>query len=478
MAAAVVSDTAGSAVALPSEEELEALLSAEDRDDDDRLIRIAPAHRDDLNGFSILARVPLEVKRTLVERSRSDVLLDRCMGSMCGMAVGDSLGHVFEFLPAVDVPGPDRFDLQTLRFHGGSNAFRLERGQWTDDASMGLCMADSLIMRRCFDGSDMRVRFWCWWNRGYNNAFRKDPTRGSSVGLGGNIAKSLVALTNTAARGEAIPPTYDARTEDAGNGSLMRFTPVAIFFQGAATEELYDAARLSSYTTHPGIIAAEACSLLAHLIVAALRRPAGEPVDAKRFLEAETAAYRERSGLVSKSGWGYDQMNWLVTGQPPHATERCWRWREECLDIQGTLRARGNSYNGYPVSAGYFGSYALDGLAMALWAVYHTRSFDEAVTKSINLLGDADSHGSIAGQLAGALYGYSSIHPQFLAWLNRWDDHEFAVRAVMLQHLGRGPGGTSATASPPPQPQPALGRVTTATVAPAPPVLSRLMTLP
>merc|ERR1719157_373491 len=129
-------------------------------------------------------------------------------------------------------------------------------------------------------------------------------------------------------------------------------------------------------------------------------------------------------------------MKWLSTGKPERATERCWEWRNECLDIASTLRARGSSYNGYPVSAGYFGSCSMDGLAMAMWSVYHTTSFDEAVARSVNLLGDADSHGSITGQLAGAIYGYNSINRQFLEWLNLWDDHEFAVRAVLLKHLG------------------------------------------
>jgi len=105
-------------------------------------------------------------------------------------------------------------------------------------------------------------------------------------------------------------------------------------------------------------------------------------------------------------------------------------------DIAATLRARGSSYNGYPVSAGYFGSYSMDGLAMACWSIYHTTSFDEAVTRSVNLLGDADSHGSITGQLAGALYGYQAISPKFIDWLTQWDDYEFAVRAVLLHHIG------------------------------------------
>mmetsp|Transcript_41661 Transcript_41661/g.77646 ORF Transcript_41661/g.77646 Transcript_41661/m.77646 type:complete len:515 (-) Transcript_41661:121-1665(-) len=400
---------------------------------DESNIQIVHARRDDLNHYSILGNVPLALKQRVVRDATSDIALNRAMGSMCGMAIGDALGHPYEFLPTVDTPGPARFELATLTFRGESNAFHLQRGQWTDDASMGLCMADSLILRERFDGSDMRIRFWCWWNRGYNNAFRKEDHRTGSVGLGGNIAKSLMALTSCR-RGE-VPPTYDAPTEDAGNGSLMRFTPVAVYLHASDPTEVYKYSRLSSYTTHPGIIAAEACSLLGHLIVAALNLPAG-PVNPKEFIEEQTASYLEKSGLSRKSGWGYDQMKWLATGRPELATERCWAWREKSLDIAGTLRARGRSYNGYPVSAGYFGSYSLDGLAMALWAVYHTTSFDEAVTKSVNLLGDADSHGSICGQLAGALYGYTSINRQFLDWQNKWDDHEIAVRALLLHHLG------------------------------------------
>jgi len=412
----------------------EALLDRLDHDVDQRRIQVGHGRKDDVNDYCILQHIPIDVKKGFVERAISDNFLNRVMGSMVGMAVGDGLGHPFEFLPAADTVREDspHFDLATMKFINESNCFGLARGQWTDDASMGLCMADSIIMRRGYDGSDMRIRFWCWWNRGYNNAFRKDRSRSGSVGLGGNIAKSLIAITMSPG---SITPVYEAAGEDAGNGSLMRFTPISLYMHSATMDEVYECARASSYTTHPGIIAAEACSLLAHLIVKALKLPAG-PVDPKAFLEEETRSYLEVSGLNAKSGWGYDEMKWLVLGAPARDTERCWAWREESLDIAGTLKARGNSYNGYPVSSGYFGSYSLDGLAMAMWSVYHTTSFDEAVVRSVNLLGDADSHGSITGQLAGALYGYSSINRQFVEWLTQWDDYEFAVRGILLAYLG------------------------------------------
>eukprot|EP00437_Effrenium_voratum_P031519 CAMPEP_0181403602 /NCGR_PEP_ID=MMETSP1110-20121109/3798_1 /TAXON_ID=174948 /ORGANISM="Symbiodinium sp., Strain CCMP421" /LENGTH=476 /DNA_ID=CAMNT_0023525903 /DNA_START=25 /DNA_END=1451 /DNA_ORIENTATION=+ len=383
--------------------------------------------QDDLNHYSIFQEVPLSLKEKLVEAAACDDLYHRAMGCMLGMAVGDSLGHPFEFLPVQDRPLGPHFDFERFEFVGASNTFRLKPGQWTDDAAMGLCMADSLLMRREFDGSDMRIRFWCWWNRGYNNAFRKDPTRSGSVGLGGNIAKSLTEISYLLPE-ETPSPAYKAATEDAGNGSLMRFAPIAIFYHAAPMEEVLDFARQSSYTTHPGIIAAEACSLLAFLIIRALKRQGEEnQMTAKDFLDKVTAEYLSVSGLENKSGWGFDQMNWLVRAKPIHATERCWDWRNPHLDIAGTLRARGRSYNGYPVSAGYFGSYSLDGLALALWSVYNSSSFNEAVVKSVNLLGDADSHGSITGQLAGAFYGLSSIDKHFVDWVKRWDDCEFAA---------------------------------------------------
>merc|ERR1719409_193157 len=104
-------------------------------------------------------------------------------------------------------------------------------------------------------------------------------------------------------------------------------------------EEVHSLSRISSYTTHPGIIAAEAASLLGHLIVAALRLRG--PVDPKAFLEEQTASYMKLSGLCDRPAqWGYTEMKWLVTGNPVRDEERCWKWREESLDIRGTLRAR------------------------------------------------------------------------------------------------------------------------------------------
>jgi hydroxyethylthiazole kinase-like sugar kinase family protein len=105
-------------------------------------------------------------------------------------------------------------------------------------------------------------------------------------------------------------------------------------------------------------------------------------------------------------------------------------------DLTGTIRRRGERYNGYPVLPEYFGSYCMDGLAMALYAVYHSASFDEAIERCVNFLGDADSTAAVAGQIAGAIYGIASIDPRMIENLQRWDDHEIALRGVLLYDLG------------------------------------------
>jgi ADP-ribosyl-[dinitrogen reductase] hydrolase len=53
--------------------------------------------------------------------------------------------------------------------------------------------------------------------------------------------------------------------------------------------------------------------------------------------------------------------------------------------------------------------YVIDTLQSALWAVENSSSFEETVLKAVNLGDDADTVGAVAGQIAGAMYGYSSV---------------------------------------------------------------------
>lgn len=125
----------------------------------------------------------------------------------------------------------------------------------------------------------------------------------------------------------------------------------------------------------------------------------------------------------------------LRSDETADSTELCWNWRDASLKITQTIRNRGGFYNGYPVLPCYFGSFCMDGLSMALWSVYHTASFGGAVEACVNLLGDADSTAAVAGQIAGAIYGYSAMDRCLVESVERWDQGEIAFRGALLHYL-------------------------------------------
>ena len=225
--------------------------------------------------------------------------------------------------------------------------------------------------------------------------------RAGSVGLGGNISRSL----RTMRAGDDVTTRFNAEGEDAGNGSLMRLAPVPIAYRLDARAAAAAAAE-SSYTTHPGPMAAEACAFLATLCVRAMTEfePAQQAESARAFLirvaDEHAASELAPPAATDAARRGTAELRrLLLSSEPQGGLETCWNWRDAHLDVSGTLKRRGRQYNGYPVSAGYFGSFCLDGLAIALHAVAATASFSAAIERCVNFLGDADSTAAICGQI-------------------------------------------------------------------------------
>eukprot|EP00756_Hemistasia_phaeocysticola_P024685 Hpha_TRINITY_DN15961_c0_g4::TRINITY_DN15961_c0_g4_i1::g.71051::m.71051 len=204
----------------------------------------------------------------LLDKLTEDAGCNAAVGALVGLVVGDAVGHPLEFVNVDGGLPPYHSGRPHLRGAGAGgleyekpyNKFKLKEGQWTDDASMALCLADSLLARRGYHGGDARVRWVMWWSGGYNNAFRHDTKKGgTSVGLGGNICNSLCELDNLSGKSaEDVPFTYGSRAQDAGNGSIMRLAPVPIhYYKWPALGEAV--ADLQSKATHPGPHAAVCC---------------------------------------------------------------------------------------------------------------------------------------------------------------------------------------------------------------------------
>jgi len=76
---------------------------------------------------------------------------------------------------------------------------------------MALCLADSLLARRGFDGADQMDRYTRWYREGYFSS------TGACFDIGNTVR---AALERYAATGDPLAGSTDPQS--AGNGSLMR----------------------------------------------------------------------------------------------------------------------------------------------------------------------------------------------------------------------------------------------------------------
>lgn len=302
----------------------------------------------------VLGRVLLPEARPARSEAASR---DRAVGALLGLAVGDAVGTTLEF---------SRRDDRAARLTDmvGGGPFGLAPGQWTDDTAMALALADSLAADGALDERDLMDRFVSWYREG------RYSCTGRCFDIGNTTAEALRRYERT---GDPFAGSTDPRS--AGNGSLMRLSPVAIRHRRDA-ERRRDVAARQSRTTHAAAEAVEACVLYADILADAI---AGEP---------RSAVMRPRE--VQRPG----RVAEIAAG--------AWRGAARS-EIRG-------------------GGYVVDALKAALWCVGRTADFRSAVLMAANLREDADTTAAIAGQLAGALYGASGIPEAWrrkVAWADR-----------------------------------------------------------
>ena len=276
----------------------------------------------------------------------------RYRGALLGLAVGDALGTTLEFQP------PGSFvPLTDLR---GGGPFDLARGQWTDDTSMALCMAESLIHCQGFDPVDQLRRYVRWWRHGHLSS------TGECFDIGGTVRAALGRFERT---GEPFCGSTDPQS--AGNGSLMRLAPVPLFF-ARKPQVAIEKAGESSRTTHGARTAVDACRYFGTLLIGALQ---GKPKEA----------------LLS-----------------PHYGPVPDYWHEAPLVHEIDEVAAGSFMQREPPAI-HGSGYVVRSLEAALWAFQRSSNFAAGALLAVNLGDDADTIGAIYGQLAGAYYGEYGI---------------------------------------------------------------------
>ena len=222
----------------------------------------------------------------------NDDLVDRAVGALLGLAVGDAVGTTLEF-SSRDTQPP-------LTDMVGGGPFQLKPGQWTDDTSMALALAYSLLRGDAFDPRDCMTRFVNWYRWGDNSC------TGECFDIGATTAEALQRFERS-----GDPFAGSTSPLSAGNGSLMRLSPVAIWGVGRDEEEVAETARLQSRLTHGAAECLDACAGFALLTLRAISGAERDDVLAAERLpvkgkvaEVFAGSWREKTrDQISSSGY-------------------------------------------------------------------------------------------------------------------------------------------------------------------------------
>jgi ADP-ribosylglycohydrolase len=297
----------------------------------------------------------------------------RYRGALVGLAVGDALGASYEgmppgsFAPVVDMAG------RGLR--------AIPAGVWTDDTSMALCLAESLVARDGFDFRDQLERYLRWFHDGHLSS------TGIAFGIGRTTSMALARFELTG------DPSSSGLADEmsAGNGSIMRLAPVPLFYASDRAQAIEKSGE-SSKTTHRARAAVDACRYLGALIRAAANgAPKEELLDTGFWQDGELVPEIEEVARGS-----------FRRRDPP--------------EIEGS-------------------GYVVRSLEAALWALERSETFREGCLLAVNLGDDTDTTAAVFGQLAGALYGEDEIPEEWRAQLARRELVERLADALFMARL-------------------------------------------
>jgi ADP-ribosyl-[dinitrogen reductase] hydrolase len=333
-------------------------------------------------------------------------LIRKMQGSLIGLAVGDALGAPVEFRPYDYLRQHPVTDMQS----GGT--WGLEAGQWTDDTSMALCLAASLIVKGKSDLYDQFARYKRWHKNGYLSSTGKcfDIGKSTSIAIAEfeNRQRQVVNLLiqRNSASNDTGPFSdemvefyfyqygFDIKcgtSDSAGNGGLMRLAPLPLFYF-QSYDSLKQHIEESTKLTHGDQRAVDACRFYGGLIWYALNGFSKKQLLHPNFYQ--------------------DYLNLSL--------------HKDVLEI-----ARGSYKHKKGYDDGIRGKgYVLDSLEAALWAFYNDGdSFENGVLAAVNIGDDTDTTAAIYGELAGAVYGIQRIP-------DRWIKQLFEAKFIMIVAKG------------------------------------------
>lgn len=283
---------------------------------------------------------------------------DRIKGALYGVACGDCLGAPVEFMDASQI----RLQYGEVREILGGGWLGAYAGVGTDDTAMTLAVAEGIMNTGPVDDPVEKIgaEFIKWF---YDAPIGAGAACARSIGYASKNGRVKTPKRSTWLKA-AEKAHYDMAGRSGGNGSLMRTVPVALFTR--ASQACATLAADVSQMTHYDPDAAMACVIYSEIIRKLIRGYSLLPT-----LDRETSGTEYR--------------------------------RATRADV---------AFTPYP------SGYVKDSFNTALWAASRERSFEDVLIATVNLGGDADTTGAIAGGIAGTAYGYSAIPDRWIKALD------------------------------------------------------------
>lgn len=324
-------------------------------------------------------------------------LQDRCRGSLVGGAVGDALGYEVEFMSLAAIR--KRFGAHGItRYVTDSDGVAL----FSDDTQMSLFTLEGLMNGIIATEAGRPDAILPYVSRAYLAWYRTQMS--APAPLSDSWLSRLCTLWSRRAPGltcmgalESLDHGHEVYNSSKGCGGVMRVAPVGIF--SGAHPNLYgdaDTARLAGEAAalthkHP---ASTLASALCAMTVAACIGTDGH-IGVQEFRQTVDGCLDRLRDVFREYTDELPSLAALV--------RRAFDLAESDMPQADAIRILGEGWVGD------------EAIAIALFSVMrHIDSFEDCVVCAVNHDGDSDSTGAVAGNIIGAILGYSAIPGYYL----------------------------------------------------------------
>jgi ADP-ribosylglycohydrolase len=300
--------------------------------------------------------------------------LSKILGALLGVHTGDSLGATLEFKSFREIK---RHYPEGLRDIIGGGIFGWPAGHATDDTDLTravlLAYQDRKGATHDFDITRSAADYSLKW---YNGDWPKRSKGQRPVDIGNATRIGLKKYSDS-----QDPRTGGAGHGSAGNGSLMRCIPTALFT--LSKEERIKESMEISAITHNDERCTISCAAYNEIVAALID---GKSPQQSVAAGLQTAKELDRDDVIHAIECGMEMSIAQIASKGP-----------------GDLLPDSTS------------GYVLQSLTVAIAALLDPRSFEDVLVDVVRIGGDTDTNGAISGGLLGARDGIGAIPER---WLN------------------------------------------------------------